>query len=386
MDKSRRPFLKWMCFLGCFTLGLYCAVNLTLLVRACAEFGVGSAAYGMMTGLYGAGMLVSSMALSELSECWGKKNCILLALGLSCAGSAGLGLSGSYILACAGLLVAGFGLCMLECSMISVLAALEPERAGREINLSQVFFSVGAVVSPILAGHYVAAGGNWRVMYFVLAAILALLLAGFAREKFGTRVIWRGKAAPVAFMLLRSPILLCYMLMTMIYVTCETGVMFWLLPYFEQVYAMGVPGELGISIFWFVMIFGRLIGASVTRQRELVTVGWLVTTIGLAAFVLLPTFMGKLVALGISGFGMGPIWPGLQALGGMKFPTHSGAAFAMMQLASTLGIVMAQPALGVLVEDSPVSLAYWIMGALCAFFMLFSAAVMIFERRRSHGV
>jgi len=385
MDKTFRPLLKWICYSGALTLGLYCSVNLTLLVRACAEFGVGSAAYGIMTGIYGAGMVVSSMALSELSERWGKRNCILLALGLSCAGSAVLGLSGSYIVACAGLLVTGFGLCMLECAIISVLADLAPEQAGRVINLSQAFFCVGAVVSPILTGRYVAAGGNWRVMYFAMAVILALLLAGFTREKFGARGAQRGKAAPVAFTVLRSPILLCYMLIIMVYVACETGVVFWLLPYYEQVYAMDVPGEIGISIFWFVMIFGRLIGARATRQRELVAAGWLIATAGFAAFVLLPTFMGKLVALGICGFGMGPIWPGLQALGGMQFPLHSGAAFAMMQLTSTLGIVIAQPALGVLVEGRPVSLAYWMMGALCAFFTLFSVAVMIFARRKAHN-
>jgi len=382
MGKTNRTFLRWMCFTASSTLGLFCSVNLTLLVRACAEFGVSSTAYGIMTGLYGAGMLASAAVLSELIERWGKKNCILLSIGLSFAGSAGLGLSAGYFAACAGLLVAGFGLSMLECAAISVLADLAPEKTGREINLSQAFFSVGAVVSPILAGRYVAAGGNWRVMYFAMAAILALLAAGFGREKFGALGAQRGKAAPIAFMLLRSPMLLCYMLMIMVYVACESGAMFWLLPYFAQVFAADVPGELGISLFWFVMTFGRLIGARVARQRELVAISWLVAAVGLAGFVLMPSFAWKLVALGVSGFGMGPVWPSLQALGGMQFPTHSGAAFALMQLASTLGYVVMQPVLGALVEGNPVSLAYWIMSALCALFMLFSVAVMAFGRRK----
>ena len=384
MGKRNRTYLRWLCFTGSFTLGLFCAINMTLLVRVCAEFGVGSAAYGIMTGLYGIGMLISAVALSELIERWGRKKCLLLALGLGCAGSAGLGFSTGYYSACAGLLVAGFGLCMLECTIISILADRAPEKAGRELNLSQAFFSVGAVVSPIFAGRYVAAGGNWRVMYFSMAVILALLFAGFVREEFGTRNAQSGKAkaSPIAFTLLRSPLLLCYMLMIMLYVACECGAMFWLLPYLEQFFAMDVPGELGISVFWFVMTFGRLIGARVDRQRELIVAGWLVAAVGFAGFVLLPNFAWKLAALGVVGFGMGPIWPSLQALGGMQFPAHSGAAFAMMQLASTLGIVVGQPTLGILVEGNPVSLAFWIMGALCALFALFSVAIMAFERRK----
>lgn len=366
-----------------FLLGAYFTVNQTLADRISGQYGQGSAAMGLMVGLLFFGMVTSALVMGEISERTGKKFVITLGLAGIAAGVVIVALSQSFVVACIGTFVSGTGFGTTESMIGSATADANAPNPTKALNITQAIFSAGAVASPLLIGSYLKAGGAWETVYFAVAAVALVLLALSSRLSYGAHPEKGDRAQGVVTLtLFKKPVFVLYLVLIMVYVGSESGVGFWVVRYFNEIAANPALGELSLSVFWLGTLVSRLAVTRMKNHRLLVVLSFAVTALGTVLFLYMPSPALKIAAFALAALGMGPVWPTLFSLGSLQHAKHSGAAFGVMMVASSLGGTLIQPAIGKIVEGAPVSSAYWLIAGLCMAMSLLMLISMRIEKKK----
>lgn len=148
-----------------------------LLDALAAEFGFTQAAVGVVITATQAGSALALILLVPLGDLLDRRRLTLVQLLLLVAALIGVGLASSPALLLLGMLAVGMlGTAMTQglIAYAAVLAA--PEQRGRVIGTAQAGVVVGLLLARTMAG-LVADIAGWRAVYFVSAALAALLLA-----------------------------------------------------------------------------------------------------------------------------------------------------------------------------------------------------------------
>ena len=77
---------------------------------------------------------------------------------------------------------AGGGL--IEGVASALIGDLHPERKGYSLNLSQVFFGIGAFAGPLIPGYLLSFNLNWRLSYITISLVTFVLFGLFLRVEF----------------------------------------------------------------------------------------------------------------------------------------------------------------------------------------------------------
>ena len=148
-----------------------------LLDALAAEFGFTQAAVGVVITATQVGSALALVLLVPLGDLLDRRRLTLVQLLLLLAALIGVGLASSPALLLCGMLAVGMlGTAMTQglIAYAAVLAA--PEQRGRVVGTAQAGVVVGLLLARTMAG-LVADIAGWRAVYFVSAALAALMLA-----------------------------------------------------------------------------------------------------------------------------------------------------------------------------------------------------------------
>ncbi|WP_420840701.1 MFS transporter [Herbaspirillum rhizosphaerae] len=148
-----------------------------LLDAFAAEFGFTQAAVGVVITATQAGSALALILLVPLGDLLDRRRLTLTQLSLLLVALVGVGLASSPALLLLGMLIVGMlGTAMTQglIAYAAVLAA--PEQRGRVVGTAQAGVVVGLLLARTMAG-LVADVAGWRMVYFVSAALAALMLA-----------------------------------------------------------------------------------------------------------------------------------------------------------------------------------------------------------------
>jgi len=139
------------------------------------EFRRDLAQRGLLFGIAFAGFFLSTVASGHLADRLGHRPVLLVGFGALASGLALAGAGRSFLMLQAGVLGIGLSGGLLETSFSAMVSSAFGDRRGEALNLTQVFFNVGAVAGPALAGGLLALGLGWRMPFrVVLVAALAV--------------------------------------------------------------------------------------------------------------------------------------------------------------------------------------------------------------------
>ncbi|NTU80927.1 MAG: MFS transporter [Chloroflexales bacterium] len=343
------------------TLALVCAVYLAAglalasvgpsLVALAANVGQGVAVIGSQFTAFSLGTVVVQLAAPPLSARYGQR--AVLALGLLLMGGGVLGESLSRALAPLLLLALlgglGFG-CILAAGSVLV-PRLYPARGTSTLNLVNLFFGVGSIIGPLVAGWSAARYGAPQAALWLGASLLLLLLPGalFAAEapSGAGGGAGRGGAVPWGLVLLLGLLLL-------VYSGTEIAIGGWAAVYLQASLGMA-PGQAAVVVagFWLALTVGRAGGVLLGLRLG----GWRLL---LGALALM--FVGTgLLALGVGdgarsvaallliGLACGPVFPTTMALVASVSGGRSGATGLALAVGN-FGGASIPPLMGVLVQ------------------------------------
>ncbi len=276
----------------------------------------------------------------------------------------------------------GLGAGALDGGANGLILDLYQAARGRALNTLHLFFSLGALSSPLAVGQLVDAGVPWQGIVIVTAfAVVPLaglyVIAPLPHGRHATpRRDETGGATPIA---LRWPLLTLEVGIAC-YVAAEVGVSDWLVRFLDTV-PLGVATG-ALSLFWAGLALGRLVAARIADRfdnLQFTTVAITIAGVATFAAVVVPSVGASIALFGLVGFASGPVFPMIVAIAGERFPERSAAVGGLMTGAAVFGAVLYPPVMGFLSVNIGLATAMLGAGALSL-----ACAASLLAARRLH--
>ncbi len=356
-----------------FLLGFESGGFQLVLVNIAGEFGLNNTVMGSLVTVQFLAILVMPLIFGRISDRIGKKKVLTISVPVFAAGCAITLLAGSAGAFAAGIFIVGFGYSVSECIGSAALSDNDPLKAEKNLTLSQVAFSAGAVAGPVIVNALMAGGIDWRVVFAVAGAgfvllLPVLLMAEFKEEPKPELAKTKGGLSN----LFKGGLFAALMISIFLYVGMENGLAFFVDSFFDSQLNSAELGAYAISAFWLGMTVSRLVFGILKANPTRV----LMVMFGVSAALLLGLALCSNAYLAVAlsaaaGMAYGPVWPMLVGAATGNFPAQSGLAASLMMASSGLGGSFSPMLLGFLADEFNFRIS---MGTL----VFFSLAAMIF--------
>lgn len=314
-----------------------------MLAELAGEFNLTLSQSGLMYTAEFTGFTLFIILGGVLSDKLGKRHVLTVILIVLAISLYAFSVSNSFYASLAIMFFAG-GFCgPLESITLSIISDLNPMEMEKYINTGSVFYGLGAMAGPAVAGICLTYDVSWRTVYLGLSiTCLVLLFVSFLASIPKTK-----KSGNISMNALKKIIkdwrfmLVC--LCVFLYCGAESCAWGWMSEYMDTNLGFSVlKSSLAIGVFWLSITVGRLINIRIgERVSTRVLVG--VLAIGAAVVTFVSAYVASEAFAWISTVLMGlfysSIWPLMVGQAGKRHAQHSGTSFALV--VSTGGISMA---------------------------------------------
>jgi fucose permease len=302
------------------------------------------------------GSFIMQLIAGPLNDRLGQRPVLLLGIGLLAAGICGVAISQALLLTLACALVAGLGHGAIAVSTNVLIAQVFAARSASALNLINVFFGVGAVTGPAIAGLTLRVWGTALPVLWLGAGLMLLQAPFVLRLASAPSLAHHDDLAAPGVALLRSPLLWVFGGLLLLYVGTETGIGGWTATYMERTTTIGAAAAaLVTSGFWLALTGGRVAGALIGARVSGGVLLRLSLAGALAGAVLLVLSPGNaaltVVAVLLIGFCFGPIFPTALSIVTATFRRAPGTAASVVVAMGSLGGMLLPWAQGALLES-----------------------------------
>ena len=310
---------------------------------------------GLIVSASAAGYFISVLIAGEINQSLSAQKILVGAMVLYTAGLAGLAAaSGLAGLLCGGILI-GLANGGIDIGANALIVELNRERLASALNYLHVLFGVGALLGPLL----VSAAFASRVPYWWVfgGGALACAAIGF---RLAVTPAHEVRTAPEPgdglLLMLSRPVIWVISTVMFLYVGAEIGIGTWLFLYLRTAGALGpMLASSGVSLYWMGLVCGRGFSGRLGHRIALPQFTMLssaFSAIALLTLIAAPT-AGGLAALAIFliGFGYGPVFPNMIAIGAARFPSEVGRMTSIVVAGGALGAIIAPWIMGHAIAD-----------------------------------
>jgi FHS family glucose/mannose:H+ symporter-like MFS transporter len=236
--------------------------------------------------------------------------------------------------------IGGFG-GIIETVTNAFISDLNPEKASFYVNMTQIYFGIGAVIGPIIAGIVVGIGAKWQLFYFVLGLVSVVLMVLMAIEKVPNRYSDDSISWPIFKGLLMDSRFLLICLCMFLYTGSEIGSWGWMTTFLKGNMGFGiVKSGIAVAAFWLGMTISRFICgylALIYKDKYIIMIlaGFSSLFIFVSGFELGEAMMW-FVIIGL-GFSFSSQWPLIATFGSRDYPASTGTVFALLVGSGGLG-------------------------------------------------
>lgn len=313
------------------------------------DFGQSDAGIGVYFLVQSVAYVSGSIVGGLLTERFGRRTILSIGVLLIAAGLAGLATVPSWELILVAAIPFGLGSGAIDGGTNGLTLDLYPNSRGRALNLVHLFFSIGALASPLAVGRLIEAGVAWQaiVLGSALAAIpLAILFAAVDLPSGRRASAEEAGEAGHGRVVFALP-LIALAVAIACYVGSEVGVSNWLVRYLAAA-PIGLATS-ALALFWACLALGRLASARLGDRYDharFAAIASLVAAVALVGAVLAPSLPASIVLFGVVGFAFGPVYPLIMAVAGDRFPGRSAAVSGFLSGVAVVGAVAYPPLMG----------------------------------------
>lgn len=310
---------------------------------------------GLIVSAAAAGYFISVLIAGEINQRLSAQKILVGAMAFFTAGLTGLAVAPGLV----GLLFAGFliGLANggIDIGANALIAELNRERLASALNYLHVLFGVGALLGPLIVSVAFAS----RVPYWWVFGAGALVCAAIA-FRLGVTPAIEVRTAPAPgdgfIPMLSHPLIWAISGVMFLYVGAEIGIGAWLFLYLRTAGALSpLLASSGVSLYWLGLVCGRAFGGRLGHRIALPQFTMLASALSAAALVILiaaPTAGGLAAsAVFLIGFGYGPVFPNMIAVGAARFPAEVGRMTSIVVAGGALGGIVAPWIMGHAIAD-----------------------------------
>jgi len=264
-------------------------------------------------------------------------------------------------------LLFGLGMGTVEGQVSAFLTDIHPGRERSIVNLSQVFFSIGAAGGPFLISlaYRINPGLALSELLWAVTFITVTVMFGFfflkeessieaALDTGGFKKVLHDKEGRLL------------LLAMFFYVAAEMGTAGWLAKYSEVHLGLSLSiSPLSITIFWGGLGLSRaLVGFffKEVRDTHILTAALLLTLAAQMAAFLINMKVASMIFFFFIGVGMGSVWPTLVAIIGARYRESSGSAVGLILAAGGIATPIMHQVIGILSRQDILGLRNTLLG------------------------
>jgi len=361
-------------------LGLYISAYQHVLIDIITEYNLPGWAGGFLVSLHFIASFLFPFFLGMLADRIGRKPVITGCFIMLLLGMTTVVIFGNVWLCGFGIFIIGGGFCVIESSMSSLLSETNPGSEIKVMNLSQMYFCLGAVIGPLLGMIFYNWFGNWRSVYIFIGLIFLICVILLIFQKLPKPIARADSLVKTVF---KNKYFLILMLTMFIYVGIEEGAAFWAGEFINVTFGTATISAYFLSAYWLGMMLGRLIASYVKKHmKQLTLYGVLLALIFFSGMIIFKVEIPVVICFFMVGFGIAPIWPLIVALGTKANPEAPDTAVGVLYSAGASGAVVMPFFLGVCNDLLGMRQAFVIMLVLLG--GLF-AALMVVLRKRTYS-
>ena len=375
---------------GFFAYASSVVVTPIILLALARDLNFGLAEGGGMEAVR-AGFLMAILVASGFAAArWGKVPVLAMGSFVMGGGLVLYALAPAYAVVLLAMILVGLGSGLLEALINPLVQDVHPDDSGRYLNIVNAFFSVGVLVSVLVAGELLTRGVNWRYLIAgvgVLAILSGVLFTVLGRDEYRLereRRRSRSGSGITTFRhaktILREPAFWIFALAIFCGGGAEGAFTFWSASYIQLNFqAVARAGGLGTAAFAAGMVVGRLASGRYVRQSGLraliITSALFGAAIRVFAY-LVNNMFGFFALLFAAGLSIACFWPSIQSHAATVLRVDSTMLFILLSVAGIPGFGFTSWVMGLIAEQTGLRLSLLVIPAL----LTILAAVMIFER------
>ncbi len=311
---------------------------------------------GLVVSSVAAGYFVSLPLAGTLSHRFSAQSILLFAMISFAAGLFGLAIARSLTMLLVGGLLIGIANGSIDVAANALIVDLNRARLAAALNYLHVLFGVGALLGPIIVAFALSVSiPYWWIFGLGAIACSAVAIALVITPAIEVRV---PPEAGAGFMpLLARPIIWAIGGVLFLYVGGESGIGAWLFLYLRSAAGLGATiASSGVSLYWLGLVAGRVIGGRLAHRiapRELTILSGALSAIALVGLIAAPMTHGVAAAMVfLIGFGYGPVFPNMIAVGAKRFPAQVGRMSSIVIAGGALGGVFVPWIMGRAMADA----------------------------------
>lgn len=338
--RNSKGLFSTLAYFTMFIFGLQICGQQFILLDIAEEYGMNNTAMGALSSIGFIAGLCSTVLLGGLID---KKNQRLLSAVCTAAMAGGallILLVANFAGLVAGLTLIGFAGSLLPAAVPVMLSKYDPAHSSRYASLTEVAFSAGSVLGPLLMAALMGQGISWRALYVIVAG-LSLLAAGALfwmhspKAEMGELVFAQNKGSLLSVL---TPAGILIVLAGFTYSSMEAGINSYAKPYFTEAYPNPAAASTAIAIVAVTMVVSKLLSGMIHKHKAAVAAscclgGSLMTLL----MVLVPGAWSSYIWCILFGLIAGPAWPLTMSVAIDSFPENSGRIGTMLSMGGSTG-------------------------------------------------
>jgi fucose permease len=340
---------------GAFTVGMVLALLGSIKLPLAQRLGLDEPRVGGLLSALNLALIPMMLLGGILVDSLGIPWMLFLGSLMCAAGVFGLANSRTYAQCLGVILLVGAGAALLSTSSIKLMPAAffgESKSAAASLNMGNVFFGLGALLTPTLADLLIRGLGYRRSVHLLAVCCLvpAAVIVPFTPAEAWPQKLPHGQHTDV----FGSPILWLAGLVFLLYGPLENALGTWTTTYLTELGHRERRASLLLSGFWLTFMAARFV-ASFCQQSFLTERSgpWLILALALVTAVTLGNLAGthSRTTAGwgvlIAGAALGPIFPTLVGVLFDHFaPEKRGTAYGAMFAMGATGSIVLAPLIG----------------------------------------
>ncbi|MFC1541826.1 sugar MFS transporter [Candidatus Latescibacterota bacterium] len=282
---------------------------------------------------------------------------------------------GAAVFSC---ILLGIGaMCMNLGNTLIPMVLFDGQNAPAALNLGNVFFGLGAFLTPFLIAMLLSRMGyktTGRILatIIIIPVIFAIIATYPALDKTGDTI---AGAIGSAFGLLANPVVIVSGLALFCYIGLEVSMGGWLSTYASSIGFSDKAANIVLSGFWVSLMIARLITSQmVTPENGVLVIGALsaVAAVAIGLMVVSKSKVAAAVCVMLTGLAFGPIFPTIVGVTFAKTAeTVHGSAFGIIFALGLLGATTIPAAIGYYSKGMTIQKSLKIaMAAACILFII----------------
>ena len=338
MYNKRLVFIA-ACF-GMFIFGIVMAVLGAVLPSVIVKFEIDKIDAGSLFLLLTFGMLVGSMVFGPIVDRYGYKGLLIVCAALIVIGFQGIAFAPSMFILRLSLLCIGFAGGAINGGTNALVSDISEERRGSGLAFLGAFFGVGAFGVPLLLGTFLDRF-SYETLIAAVGAMIILPWLLFIFLRFPKPKHEQGFPLAEGLGLTKEGTLLLFGLILFIQSGMEMTVGGWSATFLIEEINIGAQrAVLLLSLFWFSMVFARLVLGSLLKYISAAVVfrfSIVIAFTGSMMMVLSASASIAVAGLMLVGLGFAAVFPIVFAFVGDLYSRLSGTAFSVVLVMALTG-------------------------------------------------